>query len=657
MKAKLTRKMFAMLLAFAMVAVFMPVAFAAVSSPADYKVTVGVSTTTDRDTTNEMVDVFAGDQVTVTVTVTEDTFVAADITLTYDTANFELAEEAPTGWSGADPSEDADYPGMSEDGLTPTGVLRYYAANPTQGGSWEDGKILGTFTFTALPGENAVMNVPFKIRAEGEEEYPNAYVAKEWSAGWSSDAATPVDSNNLTNGHANIRLKEMTASVTAETGLSYKGDNTPQKLVKDGYTAKDNSTGAAITDATIKYAVKTKAETEQTSFDAAALVYDTTNPTVNKAGDYVLFYQISRPGFVTVNDRVNVSVAKANVTVTWSFPENITPTNGKAGDGVTPVTTDYYVTYTGENFTNPTATYPNLDNNNAPTSLTVTMTTPENGTMKQTGTYTFKATLPDDYSFTNPTEETRTVLVDGSIITGYTLENTDEGTEEWYDGKAHDVAKLTESTSDKTEGVTVQYSIDGGTTWANEMPKVIEVSKNEVLMKLTADGYYEQIQSVNFEIKNVEYKVEKTDWVTGWDMVLVYTNDTVPGFKYDGKMMYNLSNMANKYAHDTGTYTYVYGLVVNGDANITLVVPSNEAATAIDYNGTAEGTGAQSSQYDVNSSNNVDINDLVAVQGIYNVDSLYMNNQQMSVVCRADVNRDKKVDTMDCSQIKLNSNK
>lgn len=643
----------AILLSAVMIISMMPaMAFAVVTTPADYKVTVGVTTETDRDKTNSEVDVFAGDQVTVTVTVSEDTFVAADVTLTYDTANFALAEEVPTGW------ETDDYPDMKDDGKTPTGKMRFYNAK-SQGGEWEDGKVLGTFTFTALPGNDAAMNVPFKVKAEEGESYPNTYVAKAWSAGWSSDAAIPVDQANLTNGHANIRLKEMTASVTAESGLSYKGDNTPQKLVKDGYTAKDNSTGAAINDATIKYAVRTKAETEEESFDASALEYDTTNPEVTAAGDYVLFYQISRPGFVTVSDKVNVSVAKASVILTWTASDLETGSGKTDGKGDA-VTADYFKAYSaGITYANPIATYTDLTTN---TTTNAIVTEANGGALNATGSYTFNATINDNYTITNPT---KTVLIDGGKIEGYTLVNTNEGTEVWYDGNDHDVAKLVideeKTPRDKDGGlviVTKKYSIDGGKSWSESIPKVTEVGKNEVQMKLTADGYYDQIQKVNFEIKNVEYKVEKTDWITGWDMVLVYTNDTVPGFKYNGKIMYNLSGLAEKYKYDTTEYAYVYGLVINGDADITKVVPSNELATAIDYDGATDGVQAtQSNQYDVNSSKNIDINDLVAVQGIYNVDNLYLNDYLMSVVCRADVNRDKKVNTLDCSLIKTNSGK
>ena len=715
------KRILAFLLCVVMLMGVMPITALADGEPftaADYEVAVQVSTETDRDTTNEMVDVFAGDTVTAVVKVksaTKSSFVAADVTLGYDKANFKMTSSPLQLWEG-----DLAMGGSFLPLYNPTvqGSSRFYNASPdnayemtaVEGSGWE--YILGTFTFEALPGEDAAMNVPFTVNTK------SAYVAELWSAGWSSDAAIPVADGNLENDAANIRLKEMTASVTKaqkEGGgnLVYSGPNANLHPVQDGYTAKDTSNGAAITDATIKYAVLTKAEvegtvqskdgsnnllyvdptdntkttteaqhiqyyTDQTKTTTATEItayfdmvdntpkydeaktpatedYSSTNPTVTNAGDYVVFYQVAKPGYVTVSDKINVTIDKASITLSWDHHELETVATGMTDGKGDAVTSDYYKNYaSGTIYTSPTATYMEAGTNQT---KNATVTEANGGILNATGTYTFTGTIDDNYTITNPT---KTVLIDGGKIVGYTLKNTDEGTWVWYDGNAHDAAKLTEAGA-KTEDVIVQYSIDGGTTWVNEMPKVTEVSKNTVQMKLTKDGYYDVIQSVPFEIKNVEYKVEKSDWVTGYDIVLVYTNDTVPGFKYNDAMMYNLSGMANKYKYGTTEYTYVYGLVVYGDADITKVVPSNIAALTIDYDGTTDSVQiVQSSQYDVNSSTSTDINDLTAVQGTYNVGAEYMDASthavtQMTVVLRADVNRDKKVDTIDCSQIKANT--
>ena len=82
-------------------------AFAEATTPADYKVTVEVTTTNDRDTTNPGVDVFAGDKVTVKVIVSEDNFVAANVTLSYDKNNFKMTKSPAINWDG-------DYAGMDE---------------------------------------------------------------------------------------------------------------------------------------------------------------------------------------------------------------------------------------------------------------------------------------------------------------------------------------------------------------------------------------------------------------------------------------------------------------------------------------------------------------------------------------------------------------
>ena len=147
----------------------------------DYTVVVEVSTETDRDTTNEMVDVFAGDTVTAVVKVksaTKSSFVAADVTLGYDKANFKMTSSPLQLWEG-----DLAMGGSFLPLYNPTvqGSSRFYNASPdnayemtaVEGSGWE--YILGTFTFEALPGEDAAMNVPFTVNTK------SAYVAELWS--------------------------------------------------------------------------------------------------------------------------------------------------------------------------------------------------------------------------------------------------------------------------------------------------------------------------------------------------------------------------------------------------------------------------------------------------------------------------------------------
>ena len=625
-----------------------------------YQVVVAAETGNDRVADNDDIDLFAGDYVSVQVKVKGARFVAADVTLNYDSDLFDVEESPSTMWDEGD------------------NCFQFYNAK-SGGGYYPDGYVLGTFLFKAKAQTSNVtgsFNVTPGI----------SYVSGAWSEGWNSGSANALGDGDITNASANIVLKNMTASVTPINGQSYK--STELKLLQPGYSAVDSTTGKAITDATITYAYLTKAEVDGTLVEGktdeymegkeprvpADEDYTSTIPAPVNAGEYVVFYKVAKDGYVTVSDKINVSIDKAETTITW----NATGFT-KVNEGVTKdhegnvVTEDYYKEYENTAAALPVAEYDCLETNHKG-NATVEITTPEDATeLKSVGSYTVTASLSDNYKILNPTCK---LLIDGALIKGYDLQNADANNDGsvtdadetvWYDGNNHVVAQLVKETTlvPAEESVTIKYSLDGG-EWQDSIPSVKEVGKYELKMKITADSYYDFIDTVNFEIKNVEYKVEKTDYVTGWDLVLVYTNDAVPGFTYtiEGdttvvKNMYNVSDLG--YEHDTvwnaagtavataGThYTHVYGLVVFGDADITKVVPSNEASITINRNNTKN-------RYDVNNSNTVDINDLVAVQGTYNVGADYLNDEQMSVVLRADVSGNKKVDTYDCSLIKLNS--
>lgn len=618
-----------------------------------YQVIVTAEAGNDRVADNDAIDLFAGDYVSVQVKVKGARFVAADVTLNFDPNLFEIEESPATMWDEEE------------------GSFHFYNAKSGKG-YYDDGYVLGTFLFKAKAQTSNVTGF-FTVGSDTVK----TYVSGAWSEGWNSGAANALSTGDITNASANIILKNMTASVTPINGQSYKA--TELKLLQPGYSAVDSTTGKAITDATITYAYLTKAEVDGTLKEGKTDEYEegkgpkvpddddytSTIPAPVNAGDYVVFYKVAKDGYVTVADKINVSIAKAETTITWKA----TGFN-KVNEGVTTdhagnnVEEDYYKEYADTAAALPVAEYDCLETNQKG-NATVTITTPDDATeLKSVGSYTVTASLSDNYKILNPT---CTLLIDGGLIEGYDLQNTTEGAKVWYDDQDHIVAQLVKDTTLKPtdDKTTIKYSLNGG-EWQDTIPEVKEVGTYELKMKITADSYYDFTDTVNFEIKNVEYKVEKTDYVTGWDLVLVYTNDAVPGFTYTVdvdtpvvKNMYNVSdlgyehgtvwNAAGTAVVTTGTrYTYVYAIVVFGDADITKVTPSNTASITIDRTNTKD-------RYDVNNSNSVDINDLVAVQGTYNVGSDYLNDEQMSIVLRADVSGNKKVDTYDCSLVKLYS--
>ena len=140
------------------------------------------------------------------------------------------------------------------------------------------------------------------------------------------------------------------------------------------------------------------------------------------------------------------------------------------------------------------------------------------------------------------------------------------------------------------------------------------------------------------------YEVEvKNDYVSGYYMILVYTNDATT-FSYDGSAMYDVSSAGYKYGETA--YTHVYAIVVKGvEGDTAETLQAKVAANMTPVAATLQYT------LDVNSSNSVDLNDAVAVVAVYNAKETYMNGH-MLIVLKADVNHDKVVNAADFGVIK-----
>ena len=140
------------------------------------------------------------------------------------------------------------------------------------------------------------------------------------------------------------------------------------------------------------------------------------------------------------------------------------------------------------------------------------------------------------------------------------------------------------------------------------------------------------------------YEVEvKNDYVSGYYMILVYTNDATT-FSYDGSAMYDVSSAGYKYGETA--YTHVYAIVVKGvEGDTAETLQAKVAANMTPVAATLQYT------LDVNSSNSVDLNDAVAVVAVYNAKETYMNGH-MPIVLKADVNHDKVVNAADFGVIK-----
>lgn len=401
-------------------------------------------------------------------------------------------------------------------------------------------------------------------------------------------------------------LPTMTATIQPYENLIYSGK--PQPLL-------DAETFSAIKDGQPVAA-------EITFSSKKNCPYGPDQPVFTDAGTYTVYYQIQAEGYETISGHHTVTIAPKPVSVTWSLEGDFT------GDG-----DRFSRTYNGTSFSLPTAMI-------GSDSVTVSLLSGTDGAYTAVGNYVFEAQNAN-YAITNPT---CTVSILGQESTGFALEpNTDV----WYDGKFHVPAVLTVGTpSDAT--VTYCWSDNGGAAWKEEnlsqMPTFKESGTYLLRADITKDGYEPLCLTTSFTIRSARFQVERSDFVTGWDLILVYTNDEGVTFTYDGMTMYDVS--ALDYRLNGKSYTYIYGFLVRGTANTTKVVSDNGTAGLLPYD--------PGSPYDVNGSGSIDLNDLVAVQGIYNVrEEMFMYH--MEIALKADTNRDKKVDTLDAAEIKSHS--
>lgn len=155
--------------------VFTMLSAAAYADIADYTVTVAA--------TSEGEEITAGDVVTVKVTVSGAQFVAAQMTLSYDTEIFEYISSM-AGWSD-----------------TEDGRLSFLNVN-SAGAYWDDGKVLGTFKFMVKDDAPAGESI-FSLGANG-----GVYIVATWEDGLSSEPAKPLAKEQLVNAAVTIAAKE-----------------------------------------------------------------------------------------------------------------------------------------------------------------------------------------------------------------------------------------------------------------------------------------------------------------------------------------------------------------------------------------------------------------------------------------------------------------
>ena len=418
---------------------------------------------------------------------------------------------------------------------------------------------------------------------------------------------------------------------------------------------------------------------EDESTDAGK--WSTENPTFTDVGTYTVYWQVTKTGYTAASGSDTVNITKATLTgysvtanpeatydgtakvsadVTLPEGATITYTYGEQTSNTIPSFTDvgtYTVSYTisaGNNYNDATGSY--------------TFKIKE-GTLEATGTdytgvydgqaHTITVTAPDGAAVTYSETENGAYSA-----TAPTLTNVGSKTVYWKVEKAGyttvagsntititaKAVTITVNSKTKTLGdadPVFSYTVDGvcATGDLGDINCTREPGETVGNYKIDASytanpNYTVTVVTGTLTIKNPTYVVEITeDYVTGYSLVLVYTNDKAT-FTYDGNTMYNVTSAGYKY-NNADEYSHVYALVVKGNASADQVAAGTTPVTDT----------LNCSDLDVNKSGSVDLRDAVAVVAVYNANETYMT-KYMAIVLEADVNHDKHVTSDDFSLIK-----
>ena len=419
----------------------------------------------------------------------------------------------------------------------------------------------------------------------------------------------------------------------------------------------------------------------RTSEEAA---WSTTNPTFTDAGDYTVYWQVTKTGYTAASGSDTVNITKATITgysvtanpdatydgeahesaiVTLPKGATISYTCNDVEYTTVPSFTDvgtYTVSYTisaGSNYNDATGSYTFTIKDGTLTGITdtdynapydgqahtITVTAPDGATI------TYSETENGEYIATAPTltnagtktvywkvEKTGYTTVTGSNTIAITKKavtiTIDAKSKSIGDADPEFTATVTGLVNEKDLG-TITYTREPGET----------AGTYEISASYTENANYDvTVTKANLMISAPTFVVETVeDYVTGYSLVLVYT-DGKATFTYDGTAMYDVTTAGYKCkTEESASYAHVYALVVKDKADQTKI-----AAGTTPVAGTL-----QCNDLDVNKSDSVDLRDAVAVVAVYNANETYMT-KYMSIVLEADVNHDKQVDSQDFGKIK-----
>ena len=201
-----------------------------------------------------------------------------------------------------------------------------------------------------------------------------------------------------------------------------------------------------------------------------------------------------------------------------------------------------------------------------------------------------------------------------------------------YDGQPHGVT----ATANK-DGATIKYADADGEHTLNESPAYTAVGEYTVKFRATLKGYQPATGEAKVTINQPKYFTETTEYVSGYSLVLVYTDYDATRYTYNGNTMLDVTSAG--YARSGVEYQHVYGWVVKGAPELSKIGYTQDNTVRVAYS------------KDVNASGTTDLRDVVATVGIYNADARYMLDSNMAMILRADIDHNKKVDSRDYGAI------
>ena len=415
---------------------------------------------------------------------------------------------------------------ISKANITPTVALE----------GWTYGTTANTPSITGNTGNG---NVTYTYKAEGSETFVDT---KPEVVGTHTIKASIAETTNYNAGEATAEFT-ITAATSSVTAKGYKGAYDKQA---HGITV------TAPEGSTVMYG------TQEGTYEQSE------SPTYTNAGNYTVYYQVTKENYTTVTGSVTIEISKADITPTvtlegWTYGTTAKTPNitGNTGEGT--------VTYTYK----------------AEGADAFGETAPE-----VVGTHTVKASIAETTNY-NAGEATATFT-----ITAATMTVSAAGHEGTYDNKAHGI------TVTAPEGSKVMYGSQNGTYNLTEAPTYTDAGTYEVYYQVTMNNYTTVTGSETVNISKAA--ITPTVTLEGWTYGTTAKTPSITGNTGEGTVTYSYKAEGTESFVETkplvvGTHTVKASIAETtnynaGEATTTFTITAaTMTITAAGHEGTYDG--------------------------------------------------------------------